>query len=156
MGLKTAFTIKSSFKSRAGYNGTRTVYSIKNQDRKAFQSSIAVGRFLNKTPYARHYNPLLIVNRGFRQSEKLLVIQTTLQYKPQLIFHFSIDLKTAPYFPPFFSLFDRYVDSTQHLSYIVVVHTYYVGLHVQMQPNIVQVINYEIVMNFFHISHNLT
>ena len=31
--------------------------------------------------------PLWIINRGFKDSEKFLVIQTDLQYKPQLIFY---------------------------------------------------------------------
>ena len=71
----------------------------------------AVSYLLSCTVHA-HYNLFLIwncsylsKNCGFWVSEKFLVIQTALQYKPQLIWFTYIDLKSAPYFPPLFFIF---------------------------------------------------
>ena len=57
-------------------------------------------------PNMRHYNPLLIINREFWESEKFLVIQTALHYKPRLIYYL-INLKRAPQFYLFFHIINR-------------------------------------------------
>ena len=84
----------------------------------------AVSYLLSCTVHA-HYNPFLIwncfylsKNCGFRVSEKFLVIQTALQYKPQLIWFTYIDLKCAPYFPPFFHFsIERYGTEAKFSNY---------------------------------------
>ena len=61
----------------------------KRADYTKFNKKLTVQVVYN-IPYARHYNPLLIINRGFWDLEKFLVIQTALQYKPQLIFYSQV------------------------------------------------------------------